>query len=110
MISMQEIDYGHNAATDDLVSCQDGRFNLLMDVETGLAFAASIAIIDLDPKFPETFAQLEQKLASKDCCRTPEAFNVVSDDDDVVCLPDLNGNNEYYCLKETAAVLQSMFM
>lgn len=58
----------------------------IYEERSGCAFAASVAIVDLDPKLPQSYAHLERKLMEIGRLETS-----------VTLISDQNANNEFYC-------------
>lgn len=67
--SSSDDDFGELPSPTSICSNEDLRNHdraVIMDDKTGLSFAVSVAITDLDPKVPSSFSDLERKWREKD--------------------------------------------
>ena len=86
MMTMQRIaDPDPSDADSEEQELPSSQGNLLFDEEIGAEFSVSMAVIDMDPKFPDSFDQLERRLLTKDCRSTGN----------LVTISDQNGNTEF---------------
>lgn len=63
LITMQRLSDSHHP---DVKKLSEYRYRLVTDDRTGVSFVVSVAIVDLDPRFPQSFEQLKQKILQKD--------------------------------------------